>query len=854
MTDAAAQSEAAREAAAAGDRDVAFSIVIPVRDEEDNVEVLLEEVEAALGEAAGFEVIVVDDGSGDRTLERLRSLARRLSRLRVLRHRRGCGQSAAIATGVRAARGEWIVTMDGDGQNDPADIDALLDRLSGPGPEPDMVVGWRRHRKDPWVKRAASWVANGIYRALLSDDTPDVGCGLKVFRRETFLALPSFDHMHRFLPALVRRNGGRVESVVVRHRPRREGRSKYGVVDRLLVGVVDILGVGWLQMRAARPEWEETTDSGPAHSAPAPTPTSAPPLPREDEKLPRGATFLLLVLALFLVFGRISDLPLLDPDEGRNAEVAREMAVSGRWLVPTYDGLPYLDKPAFYFKVVGLSFSLFGVSEGAARLPSALFASALLALVYGFCRREYGARTAILAVAIVAAMPLFEAFSRIVIFDMPLAFFVSLAIFAGYRASELEGRNARLAYAVGAAAAGGATLTKGPVGFIVPALVLLVLARVERRSGVLRAMVHPVSLGVFLLTVLPWFLGVSLQRPDFPYYGLVRESFERFTQPTFQRQGPLYYYVPVIASVCFAWSVLLPGAARLAWRLRGRLQRADRLFIVWAVTVVIFFSLSQSKLPGYVLTAVVAFGVLLARLFSRALAAPGGRAAGVVFRGAVVLAVVNGLVALGLAYVARDSASAALGFEGFRIPHAVLEAIAAPLLATLAVMSVVALFGRVTKRVALVLAAFLLFPLSLWTVGFGALRVHARESSSEALAREVRALSPRTTVACFRCFPPGLRFYLGRTLYLVSDDGSETTSNYIPFYLSLQHDWPPQVVPVSRLSGWLRSRRRPILILAAEDGLSALRALEATEGGSLRSFPGGFRGLFLGRASGRPSS
>ncbi len=553
-------------------------------------------------------------------------------------------------------------------------------------------------------------------------------------------------------------------------------------------------------------------------------------------------------LALFLVFGRLGALPLLDPDEGRNAEVAREMTISGRWLVPTYNGLPYLDKPAFYFKLVALSFSAMGFNETAARVPSALFAAALLVVVYFFCRREYGPTTAALAVAIVAAMPLFQAFARIVIFDMSLAFFVCVAIFAGYRAEEKEGRSRLLAYALGASAAGAATLTKGPVGFLVPALVLLALAVVERRSGVLRRMLHPIPLGLFLLVVLPWFIGVSLKRPDFPYYGVVKESVERFTQPTFRRTGPFYYYLPVIAGVCFAWSVLLPGSIGLAWRRRRYWKRADALFVVWAVTVVGFFSLSQSKLPGYVLTAVVAFGVLLARLFSSALSEPEGPAAGVVFRGASALAVLSLAVSAWLALEMRATAGTTAASRLLGLHYESYEAFFRPLLYTLLMMGAVAMLGRLTRKTAWVLAAFFVFPVSLLTVCFGALESYAARTSSMALAREVDAMAPSADVVCFRCFPTGLAFYLERTLFLVTEDGSETTSNYIPFYLSRETRWPDQVIHLSRLEPWLRARQGPLLVLASNEGASALDTLAAAEGGNVRKLSRGFFGLYLGRS------
>jgi glycosyltransferase involved in cell wall biosynthesis len=231
-----------------------LSVVIPARDEADNVEPLLADVRAALDGRVDYEVVFVDDGSTDATSEKLRDLAHAFPRLRWVRHRTPCGQSAALWTGVRLARAPWIATLDGDGQNDPADIPALLDARASRGASANLLVNGRREkRRDTWLKRASSRIANSVRARVLGDETADTGCGLKLFPRETFLALPFFDHMHRFLPALVRRGGGEVVSVPVRHRERRHGRSHYGVHNRLWAGVVDMLGVLWLQRRAKLP-------------------------------------------------------------------------------------------------------------------------------------------------------------------------------------------------------------------------------------------------------------------------------------------------------------------------------------------------------------------------------------------------------------------------------------------------------------------------------------------------------------------------------------------------------------------------------------------------------------------------
>ncbi len=240
--------------------DVRVSVLVPVHNEVENVLAVLTGIERVFDATDGvegpYEVIFVDDASVDGTGQRLAALQGRHPVLRVLRHHRRTGQSGALRTGVRAARGAWIVTLDGDGQNDPADIPALL-ALAGPdrhGGEPvGMVAGLRRRRRDSWNRRMATRVANTIRQAILGDGCPDSACGLKLFRREVFLSLPYFDGMHRFLPALVQMQGWRVRTVDVNHRPRLGGRSKYGTLRRGLIGIPDLLGVLWLKWRTSLP-------------------------------------------------------------------------------------------------------------------------------------------------------------------------------------------------------------------------------------------------------------------------------------------------------------------------------------------------------------------------------------------------------------------------------------------------------------------------------------------------------------------------------------------------------------------------------------------------------------------------
>ena len=227
---------------------VSLSVVVPVKDEADNVGPLAREIVTAVaGEDA--EIIFVDDGSSDGTDQALVALKAQIPNLRVVRHTQNRGQSRAVRTGVRAARGDIVVTLDGDGQNDPADIPKLVAELRHGDAKLGLVSGVRQKRKDTASKRIASRIGNGVRQWLLKDGATDSGCGLKAFRREAFLAVPYFDHLHRFLITMMIREGYEVRYVPVNHRPRLSGRSKYNNFQRMLVGIDDLMGVRWLQRR-----------------------------------------------------------------------------------------------------------------------------------------------------------------------------------------------------------------------------------------------------------------------------------------------------------------------------------------------------------------------------------------------------------------------------------------------------------------------------------------------------------------------------------------------------------------------------------------------------------------------------
>ncbi len=551
-----------------------------------------------------------------------------------------------------------------------------------------------------------------------------------------------------------------------------------------------------------------------------------------------------LAVVWFALFFRLGTLPLLQPDEGRNAEVAREMKESGAWLSPTYNGIAYLDKPAFYFKAVALSLAAFGDNETAARLPSAIFGLATLALAYFFCRRAYDARTALMAVIVIATMPLFVVNARTVIFDIALAFFVSAAIFAGYRAEECEGKSRRNWYLLGALAAGFATLVKGPVGFLIPGLVLFVFHRVENRRGVWKRFFAPLNLLVFFGVTLPWFIGLSLQHPDFPYYGLIEESFHRFTTAQFHRTQPFYFYALIVAGLFLPWSFILPEAVVAAWKNKS-LKSADRLCLVWSVVVIIFFSLSKSKMPGYILTVTVACGILAARFFQHAMTNPDGKAARIAGRAAITLAVLCAGFAVAAIFLSPHIKNFAKPL-GLSVDDA--EAIGRHLVTPIILLPIFAALGllaRFRRDAGLCFAILAIFPLLLFSLNLGAIEVIFHSKSARQLAQQIPALPPKTELTFLECFPNGLPFYLKRTATLVTKDGYELTSNYILFRLKNESDWPTNLVPRGLFDLWLAAQKNPVYLLARTGDRSRVEAVAGIQETNIQQLTPNYIGVLL---------
>ena len=563
------------------------------------------------------------------------------------------------------------------------------------------------------------------------------------------------------------------------------------------------------------------------------------------QRFAASKTEVILGVAAFLVaavmlFSGLGSVPLMQPDEGRNAEIAREMAVTGSWLVPTLEGHPRLDKPAAYFAAVALSLRVLGANEWGARMPSALCGLAILVLIYMFARREYDPATAAFAVIVIATSPMAFAFSRIVIVDDALAVCTIAAILAAFIAENGAIPDRRW-HAAGAAAAGLGMLVKGPVGALVPAAVLVVFFWADGRPRALRRIFAPVNVLIVLGLFLPWFAALVHAHPEFARYGLVEETFNRFFTPAFNRGQPFWYFGPMFLAGLFPWTILFVPMALAAWPARSRLTRADRLFVVWTIVVTVFFSMSRTKQPGYILTAVVAAGACVARGLGYAWRNREGLAARLVAGGALVLSVVAlvAAAALGLA-VARGAADAS---------RSIWSVWPAFLIALLAVAALGA-SAYARRRPGLAVAAFALFPLAVVTVALPAVVGFARTRSAKPLAEGLLSLPDRTEIACLDGYPAGLSFYLGRTLTIISEDATPLRSNFISYWLRHAPVRPSTIVAPSEREGWLASRDTAAFILAPERSRADLEAWIGSRA-PVRAAAPGWWGALVPRPAGR---
>jgi 4-amino-4-deoxy-L-arabinose transferase-like glycosyltransferase len=495
---------------------------------------------------------------------------------------------------------------------------------------------------------------------------------------------------------------------------------------------------------------------------------------------------LLLGAAAVLFFVGLGRLPLLEPDEGRNAEVAREMLASKDWITPHFNGFTYLDKPAVYFWMVAASFKTFGVCEGAARLPSALMAAASMLLVWFLARRMFGESVGLRAGIVFASCPLAMVFARQVIFDMALTFFVTLAMVAFWLAEESSFRRPWLDVLM-FGAMGVAIITKGPVGILLPLLSIVIYETVRGHGRELKQLRWGWGLLVFFALTLPWFIAVAVRNPDFPRYALWYESLKRFATGSAHRGGGIFYYIPVYLGGLFPWSLflLLAGWNRLRrWRELRQAEGRPVLFLFcWAVWVFGFFTISQSKLPGYFLPAAVPLSILMGLVWRDVGKGAQSRPPDWLTAGFALLLGIGILVAGASHSWVFASAQARLAKK---LHPGVLELLKPSLLYSGLILCALGIVGRnlasrmrgrALSAATFVLAAAIVPMLVLrWLVP---LKLYAEAESSRRLAATILT-SPEKQALLFgyHCFRTSLPFYLRRPVGLVSVHWGEMTSNY----------------------------------------------------------------------------
>jgi 4-amino-4-deoxy-L-arabinose transferase-like glycosyltransferase len=568
----------------------------------------------------------------------------------------------------------------------------------------------------------------------------------------------------------------------------------------------------------------------------------------------------LLCAPLFLL--GLGSTGLAEPDEGRNAEVGREMLATGDYVTPHINGAVYLDKPPVFFWAVAASLGAFGVNEAAARLPSALAALAGVLLTAWFARRRFGARVAACAAAILALSPLYVVFARLVIFDMMLLVWTTAATLLFYEAMEGEGAP-RFAGIAGFALAGAGTITKGPVALVVPLLVAVVWALARRQPRLLLRLRPGPGFLAYLAVILPWLLLVESRHPGFLSYAILGENLARMTANPYDTQRPFHFYLRVVVPGLFPWILLLlvqgiaaawarlrrggAGAAQTsAPRTMAGEERAARFVAVWLGVILVFFSVIASKRPSYILPAAVPVALLAARLIVRASERLGGeqrrRATGSIVAAVatLVLAVAGFIAARGAGSTAFLPRGGASTVEGIVSP-ALFNGAAAALLAAAVLLVVV----RETRRPALYIAVAALPFASLLPLARAASRHVDTSRSSRAVSRYLLGrLGAEDRVVCFEEYRPGLNFYLARPIGQVTRAGRIFTSNYIAAHLAtLRTDPQFRLMEPAALQSALRDPGSHTYVLAPRKEYDALK-----EAAGLPLRPvweeGGF-GLFL---------
>lgn len=525
---------------------------------------------------------------------------------------------------------------------------------------------------------------------------------------------------------------------------------------------------------------------------------------------------LLLAVMLAGYVHLAATLALSDPDEGRNAEVAREMAASGDFVVPHLNDLPYLDKPIFLFAAGALSMHAFGVNELAVRLPTLASALATVGLVIGFGWVRFGRAAGLVAGLLVASSPLVLAFAGIVIFDAPMMLWVTCATMAFHLTLERGQTGWCLA---GWAAISLAVLTKGPVGFVLPLLVGIGDALANKRP--VRRLFCPAGPAIFVALVGVWFAAVTLRHPEFPRYAFVRETFERVATDSMRRTGSWYYFLPILVAGTFPWITILLAGGRslvLGWKQRA-VGRGDEAFLLlWAILPLVFFSLSQSKRPGYILPIIPA----LALLGGRTLQVSPGSLRYAVWITAPVAAL------LGVALLVAGGAATSLIRQAPEVAEE-LRAVAPYIGAGLIGTAGLAVLGL--RWLGAALAAFVLMPMVLLLGGKDIYTALSEQRSGRELAEAIRIAAPgEPIVVGVGAYSPSLAFYLQTPLLVATDSTNELRSNYIKDHFYTLRDAPGSTLIA--LEKWREElqacRAGTVFVVPAGSGSDERRRILAT--------------------------
>ncbi|MFZ5668027.1 MAG: glycosyltransferase [Pseudomonadota bacterium] len=617
------------------------SVVIAALDEADNIGPVLDEIEAVFAAGAPFEIVVVDDGSTDATADVVAARAQASPRIRLVRHGRRRGKSAALGTGVAAASGRFVVTMDADGQDDPAEALKLVQALTAaPEPRP-MVAGIRRSRRDGAARLVATRLANGLRQALLRDDCVDSGCGLKAFERDLFLRFPMFEGLHRFLPALAKAQGHPVLSIPIEQRPRMSGESKYTNLGRAAVGLFDLLGVAWLVSRT-RPERAPQAGVRPAGVG--------------------AMTYAALAVFALLMFapGQAS-LPPFDRDESRYAQAVVQMLDSGDYVDIHFQDRARHLQPAGIYWLQAAAVTVFSDPDARAiwahRLPSLLAAIAAVLLTAGIGGRAFGRGPGIAAAVILGASLLLNVEAHMAKIDATL-----LAVVLGVQGLLLRAYLDRQRLSPGAAALfwlllGAGIMLKGPLILLFASLTAITLTLWDRSAAWLMRL-RPWMVVLTALVVAPWVMAISARTDGaFLQEALGRSLWHKVGSSQQGHVGPAGYHLMMFGLVFWPGAIFALLAAPWVWVKRR--EPAVRFMVAWIAPAWIVFEIVATKLPHYVLPTYPA----LAMLAGAALLAGdrpilrGWRRAGMALAGGFVAFVGTLLiVAVGWAAIEYDSA------------------------------------------------------------------------------------------------------------------------------------------------------------------------------------------------------